>query len=133
MPSRYCLVGLLLVLLTGCAGAPVSPNAVVLGVDFRWQPADRCATRSPEIRVTNLPAATQLLRVRLKDLDVPAWNHGGGEVAYNGSGIIPAGALRSGYNGPCPPSGTHRYQFAVQALDAQGVVIGSGKQMHPFP
>jgi len=133
MRIRYFLMGMSCVLLLGCASTPVSPNAVVLGVDFQWQSADRCASRSPEIRVTNLPAETKLLRVRLKDLDVPNWNHGGGEVAYTGKGVIPAGALQGGYNGPCPPSGSHRYQFTVQALNAQGVVVGSGKQMRTFP
>jgi hypothetical protein len=64
---------------------------------------------------------------------VPTWNHGGGTVTYDGSDIIPAGALKNGYNGPCPPSGSHRYEFTVQAIDAAGVVVGIGKEAHPFP
>ena len=120
-------------LLVGCASAPVSPNAVELGVDFAWQPSDRCSGRSPEIRVTNIPAATKTLSVKLKDRDVPNWNHGGGNVPYDGSGVIPAGALKNGYNGPCPPSGSHRYEFTVQAFDAAGTVVGTGRQTHPFP
>ena len=120
-------------LLTGCATAPVSPNAVELAVDFDWQPSDRCSRRSPEIRVTNIPPETETLLVKLKDRDVPNWNHGGGTVVYEGAGVIPAGALQKGYNGPCPPSGTHRYEFTVHAIDATGTIVGMGNQMHPFP
>ena len=32
---------------------------------------------------------------------------------------------RTGYSGPCPPSGTHRYFFAVYALDTN-LGLGSG-------
>jgi phosphatidylethanolamine-binding protein (PEBP) family uncharacterized protein len=117
----------------GCATTQVSSNAVELAVDFAWHPSDRCASRSPEIRVANVPAATKTLYVKLRDRDVPNWNHGGGTVAYDGSGVIPAGALQSGYNGPCPPSGSHRYEFTVQAIDATGTVIGVGKQTRNFP
>ena len=60
-------------------------------------------------------------------------NHGGGTVAYDGSGVIPAGALKSGYNGPCPPSGSHRYEFTVKAVYAAGVIVGQGKQTQSFP
>ena len=127
------LIGGVMLLLSGCATTTVNPDAVELGVDFAWQPSDRCARRSPEIRVTNIPAATKTLQVKLKDRDVPNWNHGGGTVAYDGLGLIPAGALKSGYNGPCPPSGSHRYEFTVQAIDATGVIVGIGKQTHPFP
>jgi hypothetical protein len=120
-------------LMSGCATTPVSPDAVTLAVDFEWQPSDRCSRRSPEIRVANIPPATKTLQVKLKDRDVPNWNHGGGSMVYDGGNVIPAGALKNGYNGPCPPSGTHRYEFTVQAIDAAGTIIGIGRQMHPFP
>ena len=126
------MVGSIL-LAAGCATTQVSPDAVDLTVDFAWQPSDRCSARSPQIRVVNIPAGTKTLSVKLKDRDVPTWNHGGGTVTYDGSDIIPAGALKSGYNGPCPPSGSHRYEFTVQATDATGVVVGIGKEAHPFP
>jgi phosphatidylethanolamine-binding protein (PEBP) family uncharacterized protein len=120
-------------LLFGCATAQVSPDAVELPVDFAWQASDRCSGQSPAIQVHNIPAATKTLYVKLKDLDVPNWNHGGGTVAYDGSGLIPVGALQNGYNGPCPPSGSHRYQFTVKAIDAAGVIIGTGQQTRNFP
>jgi phosphatidylethanolamine-binding protein (PEBP) family uncharacterized protein len=126
------MVGSML-LTAGCATTRVSPDAVDLTVDFDWQPSDRCSRRSPEIRVSNIPAATKTLYVKLKDRDVPNWNHGGGTVAYDGSGVIPAGALKNSYNGPCPPSGSHRYEFTVQAIDAAGVVVGIGKKARAFP
>ena len=83
-------------LLLGCATAQVSPDAVELSVDFAWQASDRCSSQSPAIRVKNIPAATKTLQIKLKDRDVPNWNHGGGTVAYDGSGVIPAGALQDG-------------------------------------
>ena len=120
-------------LLFGCATNPVSPDAVTLSVDFAWQASDRCSRHSPEIRVGNIPPTTQTLVVKLKDRDVPNWNHGGGTVAYDVSGVIPSGALKSGYNGPCPPSGSHRYEFTVEAVDAASVIVGQGKQTRSFP
>ena len=39
-------------------------------------------------------------------LDVPSFNHGGGDVAYKGQSSVPCGALRN-YTPPSPPSGSH--------------------------
>ena len=72
-----------ILLTAGCATTQVSPNAVDLAVDFVWQPSDRCSNRSPEIRVANIPSAAKTLWVKLKDRDVPTWNHGGGNVTYD--------------------------------------------------
>jgi phosphatidylethanolamine-binding protein (PEBP) family uncharacterized protein len=119
-------------LVFGCLGPKVSPNAVKLGVDFNFDPSHKCSSTSPEIRVSNIPPGTKKFSVTLVDHDVPTWNHGGGTVANDGSGVIPEGALK-GYNGPCPPTGSHRYEFSVKAIDAQGVVIGMGEKAQQYP
>jgi phosphatidylethanolamine-binding protein (PEBP) family uncharacterized protein len=120
-------------LVFSCAGTKISPNAVKLGVNFNLEPKHKCSSISPEITVSNIPSGTKELKVVLVDRDVPTWNHGGGTVAYKGSGVIPEGALKSGYNGPCPPSGSHTYEFKVKAMDAKGVVIGMGSKTQSFP
>lgn len=127
----------LMVLATGCAGKPdqikIPKDAAKLEVAFSWDGIQVCSHESPEIRVSNIPDGTAELQVRLKDLNVPAWNHGGGDVKHDGSGIIPAGTLKLGYNGPCPPEGRHKYEFSVRALDAEGSIIGFGKARQSFP
>lgn len=120
-------------LIFGCVSAKVSPNAVELGVKFSWTKASKCSSTSPKIYVSNIPAGTKFFQVKLKDFDAPNWNHGGGKVANNASGVIKAGALKNGYNGPCPPGGSHRYEFTVKAIDKEGVIIGIGKAMKKFP
>ena len=49
-----------------------------------------------------------------------------------GENSVPSNAVqgkngfgKSGYGGPCPPSGTHRYYFRVYALDVAGLQGGS--------
>jgi len=106
---------------------------VKLNIEFSWKGIKKCSNRSPEIRVKNIPPNTKYFKVTLKDLDVPTWNHGGGTVKNNNSGIIPAGSLKDGYNGPCPPSGSHKYEFTVKALDKKRVVLGIGKAVKMFP
>jgi len=133
MKSVRWMIVLTVLLVMGCAGAEVAPDAVELGVDFSWKGVKKCSLISPRIRVSNIPVGTVTLAVKLKDLDVPGWNHGGGTVAYNGNGTLQPGALDNRYNGPCSPSGSHRYQFSVRAINAEGVVIGMGKSMKMFP
>ena len=131
------ILATLLILTAGCAGNPdqvkIPKDAAEMTVVFSWEGIDPCTHESPELKVSAVPDGTAELRVKLKDISMPAWNHGGGKVKYDGSGIIPAGALKLGYNGPCPPSGRHKYEFSVMAVDADGVIIGFGKARQSFP
>jgi len=92
---------------------------------------------SPPLSWTDPPPGTQSLALIMDDPDAPAgvWVHW---VIYNlpvtSRGLpeavparqpeLPDGSRqgvnswnRSGYGGPCPPSGTHRYVFKLYALD----------------
>lgn len=102
---------------------------------------------SPGLEWRNLPAGTESLALIMDDPDAPVgvWDHwvlydlpagsaglpenvpatgdeqGGGTMGSNSWG-------RSGYGGPCPPGGTHRYFFKLYALDtALGLGPGASK------
>jgi len=126
-----------IILIAGCANNPdkikIPKDAAEMTVEFSWEGIEACTHDSPELRVSAVPDATTDLRVRLKDISLPEWNHGGGQVKHDGSGVIPAGALKLGYNGPCQPSGRHKYEFSVMAVNADGVIVGFGKARHSFP
>ena len=124
-----------IVLISGNAAIGGASN---LGVEFTWDGIRRCTGISPEIKVSHIPSDTVSFDVRLKDLDAPDYNHGGGIVPNDGTGIIPKKALKpdfglkNRYKGPCPPMGAHSYVFTVKALDASGKVLAEGEAMQPF-
>jgi hypothetical protein len=93
--------------------------------------------RAPALAWTEVPAASKSLVLIVDDPDAPdpaapkmTWVHW---VGYNlpasargvaAGGTLPAGALaglndwkRTGWRGPCPPIGRHRYFFKLYALD----------------
>lgn len=98
------------------------------------------ADSSPELRWSDLPAGTQSLALIVDDPDAPnpaapkmTWVHW---VLYNlppAAGQLPEGVAasnlpagtreglndwgRTGYGGPCPPIGRHRYFHKLYALD----------------
>jgi hypothetical protein len=119
------------VILAGCQSAKRAENVANLGVDFSWADTKACSGKPPAFKITGVPKGTKTLKFWMTDLDVPGYTHGGGDVAFKGSGTIPAGAF--GYVGPCPPSGSHRYEFAVKAVGADGTVLGEGKNTKDFP
>ena len=132
------IIAILLMLSMGCAKdhnqIVIPKDAIEMEVTFSWDGVDACTHESPEIRVARIPDGTMELQVQLKDINLPAYNHGGGSVKHDGSGIIPAGALNIGYNGPCPPAGSrHKYEFSVLAKNAEGGIIGFGKSRQSFP
>lgn len=85
---------------------------------------------SPELLISGVPESAKSLVLILDDPDAPGgtFNHW---VVWNippTASIIKEGASvegisginsggESGYYGPCPPSGTHRYIFKLYALD----------------
>src|SRR5215813_7948918 len=110
----------------GGTGAQTS-NPQKIGVDFTFGPKHKCQGISPEIRLNNVPAGVASYEVKLTDLDVPTFHHwsqtlpAGGPVIHEGAG--------SGYFGPCPPSGTHRYEITVVARDGQSRAVASGEKI----
>jgi len=134
------------------AGGPIPPQFTCKG-----------ANRNPPLHIDGLPSATETVVLIVDDPDAPGglfthwlvWNiknsttdipsggsPGGGKEGTNGFG-------KTGYGGPCPPSGTHRYFFRVFALNQalnlspgskraaldqamQGHVIASGELMGRF-
>jgi len=85
---------------------------------------------SPELNIEDVPEDTKSLVLINEDPDAPGrtWDHW---IVFNipasiskiEKGKEPEGAAgknswgRTGYGGPCPPSGTHRYFFKLYALD----------------
>lgn len=87
--------------------------------------------RSPPLTWQEDSKATKSYVIIMEDPDAPGgvWDHW---VLFNipkniknlSEGLTPAGAMsgnqswgQTGYRGPCPPSGTHRYFFKLYALD----------------
>jgi Raf kinase inhibitor-like YbhB/YbcL family protein len=86
---------------------------------------------SPPLVISDVPSNAKSLALIMDDPDAPVgtWDHW---VVFNippttkqiSKGTEPNGIAgrnswgRTGYGGPCPPSGTHRYFFKFYALDA---------------
>ncbi|MGD9506180.1 MAG: YbhB/YbcL family Raf kinase inhibitor-like protein [Syntrophobacteraceae bacterium] len=86
---------------------------------------------SPELTIADVPSGTSSLALVVEDPDAPGrtFDHW---LAYDiapettsiAEGQAPGTAGindfgKSGYGGPCPPSGTHRYFFRLYALDVR--------------
>lgn len=86
---------------------------------------------NPPFAISGVPEGAKSLALIVDDPDAPAgdwvhwlvWNIDPGTTEI-GEGSIPDGAVqgttdfnRTGWGGPCPPSGTHRYFFKLYALD----------------
>jgi phosphatidylethanolamine-binding protein (PEBP) family uncharacterized protein len=110
--------------------AGTSANALTVAVD--WTGTAKCFdTQSPVFKLKGVPKSAKQLRFAMMDLNAPNYPHGGGTVSYSGQAQLSKGAFR--YTGPCPPDGVHQYHWTVEALDASGQTIDSGKVTAPFP
>jgi Raf kinase inhibitor-like YbhB/YbcL family protein len=83
---------------------------------------------NPAITIENIPAGTKSLTLIVDDPDTPGgvynhwlvWNIRPMEMILENTspGVVGKNSFgETKYNGPCPPSGSHRYFFKVYALD----------------
>jgi phosphatidylethanolamine-binding protein (PEBP) family uncharacterized protein len=107
--------------MTGCA--PVDIGKVPrLGVDFAFDPRNRCQGASHRIQLSNVLAGVVSYDVTMTDLDVPSFKHWSQTIPATGP-VIREG-IGVGYFGPCPPSGTHRYRITVTDDAKQPLAYG---------
>lgn len=95
---------------------------------------------NPALEISNIPENAKSLALIVEDPDAPvgvfdhwvAWNIPPQNlIAENTNpGINGTNSFgTTGYGGPCPPSGSHRYFFRVYALDAElDLPAGSDKK-----
>lgn len=95
---------------------------------------------NPPLKVENVPEGTKTLAIIVEDPDAPGgtfdhwvvWNISPNEAIAEGSNVGTNGMNsfgKTGYGGPCPPSGEHRYFFRVFALDSElDLSAGAGKK-----
>src|SRR3954467_11471019 len=95
---------------------------------------------NPPLEITGFPEGTETLAIIVEDPDAPrgtfdhwlVWNIPPNEPIDENSarGISGRNGFgKTGYGGPCPPSGSHRYFFRVFALDQQLTLsAGAGRK-----
>lgn len=133
---------LLLASIPAAAGAPAKKTAKapavleVTSTSFTDQnpiPAEHTCDgddQPPPLSWSRVPVNTRSIAILVDDPDAPngTFTHwlvtGIPATTTSLSGRLPEGAVAAsndkgtpGYAGPCPPSGAHRYQFHVYALD----------------
>jgi Raf kinase inhibitor-like YbhB/YbcL family protein len=96
---------------------------------------------SPPLQITGVPSEAKSLVLIADDPDAPGglfthwlvWNIPP-QTNSIGEGSAPKGVHgandfgKSGYGGPCPPSGVHRYSFKVFALDRELALPSGAKR-----
>ena len=105
-------------------------------ISFTWGDIPDCRTgraktvKSPRFVVKGVPAGTTKIQFKMKDLNARSYNHGGGTVAITGDGVVPFGSFT--YKGPCPPSGTHTYEWTATAR-AGSKKLDTAKARRKYP
>ena len=106
---------------------PLSCLAEEFSISFEWGDIKKCNTGNPNrvsnpiFTLNNVPEGTKFLKFKMKDKNVPSFNHGGGKIEYFGENVIEPGAFK--YKSPCPPGGTHTYEWTVTAQSKK--VVGN--------
>jgi phosphatidylethanolamine-binding protein (PEBP) family uncharacterized protein len=129
---RLILVFLLIAINLACEKR--ADRVAEMDVYFEWNSKGTSVYQNPEIHLSAIPETTDRFTVKLVDLDMKSFHHGGGEFTYTGSLVIPTGELEGDYQGPqAPPNKPHRYEISVKALDTSGKVVGEGRYTRQYP
>lgn len=113
-----------------------STAAAEFSISFQWGNTPACSTGrakttgNPAFVVRDLPAGTETVEFRMKDLDAPQYNHGGGKVRMSKAGTVPAGVFK--YKGPCPPGQVHTYRWTATARKGS-TILGKATATRKFP
>lgn len=88
------------------AGALIAIGPLkAMTIDFTFMRSHKCSSTSPALKIQNVPPGTTEISIKMTDLDLRSYDHGGGYIENKG-GIaevvdLPEGALQN-YRGPCP-------------------------------
>jgi Raf kinase inhibitor-like YbhB/YbcL family protein len=116
----------------GGARMKITSSAFQEGADIPSKFTCDGADTSPGLQIADVPSGAKSLALIIDDPDAPSglfthwivWNISPQTSAIE-EGSAPKGVqgtndfAKSGYGGPCPPSGTHRYYFKIFALDRE--------------
>ena len=100
---------------------------------FDWSNLKNCTSGNPNtvtnptFYINDIPKGSKEIIFKLKDLDVPGFNHGGGKVDIRNLKIVSPEDQKFGeyffkiepgnfkYKSPCPPDGQHTYSWIAIA------------------
>jgi len=105
-------------------------------IQFSWNDIPLCTSGrpntvgNPAFLLRGVPAGTQQIEFRMVDLDAPSYNHGGAILGIRGDGTVPEGIFT--YRSPCPPSGSHTYEWRATARGG-GAVLGEARAQRQYP
>ena len=137
----FILISILLfITIMGCKTTviddPPSTDIQELTVYFSWPDIYQICfdPNNPELIVSNIPADTLYFYVSVYDT-LNGYDHGGGKVMNDGTGIIAYGSVPN-YKGPCPGQSPYQYgiyEFTVNAYNSNDEKIGTGMYSRRFP
>lgn len=116
--KRILLTAALSVLATGAFAQEFT-------VGFSWDGLALCTSGRPNVvgnpvfELSDVPSGTKWLYFALTDFDARGYNHGGGWIEYDGGPTTEADVFE--YKSPCPPNGTHTYEWRVTASGAKSL------------
>ena len=121
---------ILIIFCSLCFGKFASADSIKLSFD--WGDMPICTSGSPNVvsnpvfTLSGIPKGAKWAYLKLKDKNVPNYNHGGGWVELKDSIILNTGSFY--YKSPCPPTpGGHIYQWTAYFTEKKTSLSFSGK------